>query len=193
MLEKRARVASLYDLYGGLLSERQRRAVVLYHFEDWSLAEVADALGMSRQAVHALLRRAEATLNRLEAVLGLFERSREREALLTELDARLRALRDCPAAGDLAKIAAALRALEEAPEPSARAPSAQSRPLSPERSAFGHRAERPSGAPIRRRDPSRPGRGVRKAPETCGASPGSGGAAGPEDGRSAGKEGDDGV
>ncbi|QZA33472.1 sigma factor-like helix-turn-helix DNA-binding protein [Hydrogenibacillus sp. N12] len=193
MLEKRARVASLYDLYGGLLSERQRRALVLYHFEDWSLSEVADALGMSRQAVHALLRRAEATLDRLEAVLGLWDRSREREALLTELDARLRALRDCPAAGDLAKVAAALRALEEAPEPSARAPSAQSRLLSPERSGPGHRAGRRNGAPIRRSDPSAPSRGVRKAPKASGASSGSGGAAGPEDGRSAGKEGDDGV
>ncbi|MBT9281115.1 MAG: helix-turn-helix domain-containing protein [Hydrogenibacillus schlegelii] len=168
MLERRARIAALYDLYGGLLSERQRRALVLYHFEDWSLSEVADALGMSRQAVHALLRRAEAALDRLEAVLGLWDRSREREALLTELDARLRALRDCPAAGELAKVAAALRALEKAPEQSARPPSARSRPLTP-------------------------ARGVRRTPDASGASPGSGGVAGPEAGRSAGKEGDDGV
>ena len=70
-LERTVRLHRLYDLYRGLLTARQQDAFELYHWQDLSLGEVAEHLGISRQAVHDLLRRGEAVLEQAEGALGL--------------------------------------------------------------------------------------------------------------------------
>ncbi|HEY8552041.1 MAG TPA: YlxM family DNA-binding protein [Thermaerobacter sp.] len=70
-LERTVRLHRLYDLYRGLLTARQQDAFELYHWQDLSLGEVAEHLGISRQAVHDLLRRGEAVLEQAEDALGL--------------------------------------------------------------------------------------------------------------------------
>ncbi len=52
MLEERVRVANLLDIYGMLLTEKQRRILARYMLEDYSLGEIAEEEGISRQAVH---------------------------------------------------------------------------------------------------------------------------------------------
>jgi predicted DNA-binding protein YlxM (UPF0122 family) len=84
-LEKRARVSILNDFYGCLLTERQRTLIELYYEHDLSLGEIAQRLGVSRQAVHDLLRRSERALEGYEARLGLVARFGDRQALLEEL------------------------------------------------------------------------------------------------------------
>ena len=44
------------------LPERQRQALVLFHFESMSQTEVADVLGVTDEAVESLLSRARRTL-----------------------------------------------------------------------------------------------------------------------------------
>ncbi|MDR1496380.1 MAG: UPF0175 family protein [Clostridiales Family XIII bacterium] len=78
-----ARMSLLYDYYGGLLGERQSHVFSLYHEEDLSLAEVAEIVGVTRQGVHDLLKRAEAALAEYEEKLGLVGRH---EAWLATLD-----------------------------------------------------------------------------------------------------------
>lgn len=73
MIDKVTKVVNLYDLYGTLLTQRQRELVEMYYFDDWSLAEIAENLGVSRQAVHDNLRRAEEQLDSYERALGLLE------------------------------------------------------------------------------------------------------------------------
>ncbi|HEY8487817.1 MAG TPA: YlxM family DNA-binding protein [Thermaerobacter sp.] len=70
-LERSLRLHGLYDLYRGLLTPRQQDVFELYHWQDLSLGEVAEHLGISRQAVHDLLRRGEALLEEAEGALGL--------------------------------------------------------------------------------------------------------------------------
>ena len=53
----------LYDYYGSLLTEKQRDNFELYYFEDLSLAEIAEELKISRNAVHNNL---QATINNLK-------------------------------------------------------------------------------------------------------------------------------
>ena len=60
----------LYDYYGDLLTERQRMCFDLYHNQDFSLAEIAQELQVSRQGVYDNLSRAEATLRNLEEKTG---------------------------------------------------------------------------------------------------------------------------
>jgi predicted DNA-binding protein YlxM (UPF0122 family) len=84
MIEKVTRVGLLYDIYGSLLTQRQRQMVELYYFDDWSLAEVAETVRVSRQAVHDNLRRAEELLEGYEGQLQLL---RTKQQLQTELNA----------------------------------------------------------------------------------------------------------
>ena len=61
----------LADYYGGLLTEHQLKIVRGYYDEDLSLNELAEITGISRQAVHDILRRACDKLLRYEQKLGL--------------------------------------------------------------------------------------------------------------------------
>ncbi len=67
----------LYDFYGGLLNESQEEVMKLYHEDNLSLSEIAAELGMSRQAVHYTLKKAENALEKYEQKLGLVSKYHE--------------------------------------------------------------------------------------------------------------------
>jgi hypothetical protein len=64
----------LYDFYGELLNEHQRRIYEDFVFNDLSLSEIADEEGISRQGVHDMIRRCSRTLEGYEAKLHLVEK-----------------------------------------------------------------------------------------------------------------------
>jgi hypothetical protein len=80
----------LLDAYRAVLTERQRQALHLQLEEDWSVTELAQALGTSRAAAHDLLRRGLQRMEELESKLGLCARIRDRESELAALRKRLR-------------------------------------------------------------------------------------------------------
>ena len=84
-LEQRAQLAVLYDLYGGLLTEKQQNVFDLYHQCDLSLGEIASEQNISRPAVHDLIKRTEHLLEKYEEKLHLAEREMERRDLLEQL------------------------------------------------------------------------------------------------------------
>jgi len=69
-LSRRLYINELYDLYGPLLTEKQKEAWELHEFSDFSLSEIAERLGASRQAVHDLISRSRDPLEELEGLLG---------------------------------------------------------------------------------------------------------------------------
>ena len=71
MIEKKLEIGLLNDYYGGLLTEYQSRIVSMYYDEDLSLAEIADEVNVSRQAVRDVLVRSANKLNEYENKLGL--------------------------------------------------------------------------------------------------------------------------
>jgi predicted DNA-binding protein YlxM (UPF0122 family) len=73
-MEQLVRAGLLFDFYGGLLTEKQRKVMELYFLEDWSLAEIAAETEVSRQAVHDLLHRSERLMEEYESKLGLIQR-----------------------------------------------------------------------------------------------------------------------
>lgn len=64
----------LFDRYGPLLTEKQQSAFSLYYNEDFSLSEIAEHTGTSRQAVRSLIQKTEEELRRFERVLHLVEK-----------------------------------------------------------------------------------------------------------------------
>ena len=77
MFEKNLRLASLLDFYGEVLSERKQEVLSLYYNEDLSLAEIAQEIGISRQGVRDLIKKAEDELSFLEEKLGLQKKLKE--------------------------------------------------------------------------------------------------------------------
>jgi predicted DNA-binding protein YlxM (UPF0122 family) len=71
MLEKRSHIVFLNDFYGPLLTQKQQEAMSLHYENDWSLAEIAEHMQITRQGVHDILKRAEVALQEYENRLGL--------------------------------------------------------------------------------------------------------------------------
>ena len=85
MFEKNLEIGFLLDFYGDVLSERKRTVLDLYYNDDLSLAEVAGEIGISRQGVRDLIKKAEEELLFYEEKLGLAERFRATEACAERL------------------------------------------------------------------------------------------------------------
>lgn len=64
----------LYDFYGDLLNEHQRSIYGDFVLNDFSLSEIAEAEGISRQGVHDLVKRCDRILEGYEQKLHLLER-----------------------------------------------------------------------------------------------------------------------
>lgn len=79
----------LLDVYGALLTERQREACRLHLDEDWSFAEVAAHFGFSRAAAYDLVQRAVTQLESYEARLGHVAEFDRRDTLEADLRAQL--------------------------------------------------------------------------------------------------------
>lgn len=69
---ERDRLAYYVDFYGELLTEKQLQVIELHVDEDYSLSEIAEQVGSSRQAVHDLIQRTTNKLVDYEAKLGLY-------------------------------------------------------------------------------------------------------------------------
>lgn len=88
-MEKNMELSLLLDFYGELLSEKVRGATELYYNDDLSLSEVAEDMGITRQGVRDLIKRAEGNLYGYEEKLGLYKRFVEMQKGLTSLKDRL--------------------------------------------------------------------------------------------------------
>ena len=64
----------LFDFYGELLTEHQRRIYEDVVYNDMSLGEIAGEQGISRQGVHDLVKRCDRILQGYEERLHLVER-----------------------------------------------------------------------------------------------------------------------
>ena len=73
-LEERVYLSMLYDFYGALLKENNRRIFEAYIQEDYSISEIAEEMEISRQAVHDAGKRITKQLRGYEEKLGLLER-----------------------------------------------------------------------------------------------------------------------
>ena len=92
MVDEIARASLLYDFYGALLTERQREVMALYHEENLSLSEIAQEYGISRQAVHDTLKKAEQALEEYEAKLGLIDKLLRREEAISLIEEQINEL-----------------------------------------------------------------------------------------------------
>ncbi len=76
----------LFDYYGGLLTEKQRQCFDMRYNQDLSLGEIAQDMGVSRQAVCDNLTRTEALLRKMEANVGYVSKDLKLRKVLSALE-----------------------------------------------------------------------------------------------------------
>lgn len=84
-MEKIFEQGLLYDFYGELLTDHQRRIYEDAVYNDMSLGEIAEEAGISRQGVHDLLKRCDRALCEYEEKLHLVERFTEAKRTVSEI------------------------------------------------------------------------------------------------------------
>ncbi|HZJ83003.1 MAG TPA: sigma factor-like helix-turn-helix DNA-binding protein [Clostridia bacterium] len=72
-MEKFAQMGMLLQIYGGLLTDRQKDVMDLYYNYDLSLSEIAEQFGISRQGVYDLIKRAEQILLNADKNIGFLD------------------------------------------------------------------------------------------------------------------------
>ena len=75
----------LLDVYGPLLTEKQRETLDLYVNEDLSLSEIAENTGVSRQAAQDAIKKAQQRLREWEKALGYLEKRLRIEKILQRM------------------------------------------------------------------------------------------------------------
>lgn len=84
-VNNREYVIDLYEIYRELLTSKQRQYFEYYYYEDYSLSEIAENFGVSRQAVQTALRKSGDNLERFEKALSIHRKQQDLDNALEEL------------------------------------------------------------------------------------------------------------
>lgn len=71
-MQYRIYINSLYDIYGELLTEKQKAYFEEYYLDNLTLQEISENRNISRNAVHSQLKEAEEKLQHYEKILKNF-------------------------------------------------------------------------------------------------------------------------
>jgi len=75
----------LFDFYGELLTDKQKKIYSYYYLDDLSLAEISENMNISRQGVHDTLKRCEKQLQKYEDKLKLVQKFIINKSRVTEI------------------------------------------------------------------------------------------------------------
>ncbi len=85
-MEKRDYLIILYDYYSGLFSVKQKNYFEDYYFNNLSLSEISDNIGISRNAVHKMIKSVEDKLIFYEEKLNLYNKGLLLKEVISEID-----------------------------------------------------------------------------------------------------------
>lgn len=85
-IDRREWKGMLYDFYGELLTPHQKQIYEDAIFNDFSLSEIADEQGISRQGVHDLIKRCDKILSEYEEKLHLVAKFSKIRTMIQEIN-----------------------------------------------------------------------------------------------------------
>ena len=88
-IEERIGLLMLYDFYGALLKENQRRMFEASLLEDYNFSEIAQEEGITRQGAYDMVKRAARQLRIYEEKLGLVAKFEHQKKLVKSLYSKL--------------------------------------------------------------------------------------------------------
>ena len=84
-VEEKIRICILLEIYGTLLTEKQREFMDLYYNEDIGISEIAQNNEITRQAVKTILTKSTKKLNQYEKQLNFMEKEEKIKKSLKKL------------------------------------------------------------------------------------------------------------
>lgn len=84
-MEKIVEQGILYDFYGELLTDHQKKIYEEVVFNDLSISEIAKEQGISRQGVHDLIRRCDKILAEYEGKLQLVHKFNQSKKMVEQI------------------------------------------------------------------------------------------------------------
>lgn len=94
----------LFDFYSELLKDQTREIIEDYVLNDYSLAEIAEKLGITRQGVRDFVKRGEAQLREYESKLHLASKYKMQEETGRKLEEGLKELKETSSGEQQKKI-----------------------------------------------------------------------------------------
>lgn len=88
-MEERNYIINLYDVYGELLTDHQKKYFEDYYFNNLSLSELSENYNISRNGVHKQVKDAEEKLKKYEEKLHLYDRNKSIEKVIKDLDKKM--------------------------------------------------------------------------------------------------------
>ena len=85
-LEKNERINNLLELYGNLLTDKQKEVMDMYYKYDLSISEISENCNISRAATFDMIKRVEKTLEDYESKLNLLNKREKITKIIEKLD-----------------------------------------------------------------------------------------------------------
>ena len=85
-MDNRDYIIILYDYYGDLFNDKQKEYFEDYYFNNLSLGEISDNIGISRNAIHKVIKNIEEKLLFYEDKLKLYDKNIKINKLLNDDD-----------------------------------------------------------------------------------------------------------
>ena len=85
-MEDRDYLIILYDYYGEVFGDQQRKYLEDYYFNNLSLGEISDNLGVSRNAIYKVIKNMEEKLYFYEEKLGMYSKNIKINDIIRKID-----------------------------------------------------------------------------------------------------------
>lgn len=84
-IKDKIRLNDLYDIYGDLLTDKQKIYFEYYYLQDYSLSEISEILKVSRNAVHTQLKNVINHLDNYEAKLKVLKNKKSISKIINKI------------------------------------------------------------------------------------------------------------
>ncbi len=103
-MDKNVKISMLLDIYGKLLTEKQYFLLYDYYNQDLSLSEIAENLGITRQAVRDILKKGENKLLEYEEKLEIMKKTLSQEEKIAAILSEITKISDNATDNEVAKV-----------------------------------------------------------------------------------------
>ncbi len=89
-MQSRLYLIDLYDIYGSLLTDKQKNYFEAYYFDNLSLSEISENENITRNAIHKHIIDATTKLEYYEEKLNIYKKNKKLEQFSSKLDDTLK-------------------------------------------------------------------------------------------------------
>ena len=108
-MEKKIELGMLCEIYGNLLTEKQKEVINDYANQDLSLTEIAENNNITRQAVNDIVKKGETKLLEYEQKLGIMKKTINQEKQIQNILSELNKITDASSDKKIEKILNSVR------------------------------------------------------------------------------------